>query len=219
MRRAPGQPLDDLNTAAPDRLRQHVAMLAARMIAEDGLDYAGAKRRALRDVFGDQRAPADSIPANAVVEAEVRAYQELFQADTQPRRLRALREIALELMQWLAPFCPHLTGAVLNGTAGEHSDVHLDLFCDSAKDVEIFLINQQIDFEVEDSTRKMNGKLPRGAEEVIQFLWRRPKAAPEGVQLSVYRVDDLRGARTGERKSERCDLSGLQLLLQQENSE
>jgi len=208
---------DEFDGDAPERVRQQIAMLAARMIAEDGLDYAGAKRRAAKELFGGQRVPGDAMPTNTVVEAEVRAYQELFQSDSQPRRLRLLRQVALEVMEMLAPFNPYLVGAVLNGTAGDHTDVHLQLFCDSAKDVEIFLINQGIEIDVEQGSNGHGGKLRRCAEEVIQFLWRGRGLAPEGIHLSIYHVNDLRGARVGERKSERYDLAEVRGLVKEKD--
>jgi hypothetical protein len=36
---------------------------------------------------------------------------------------------------------------VLDGTAGRYAEIDIQLFTDSAKDVEIFLLNQRIDFE------------------------------------------------------------------------
>jgi hypothetical protein len=42
-------------------------------------------------------------------------------------------------------FNPYLTGSVLDGTAGEHSQIDILLFADSAKEVEIFLLNRGID--------------------------------------------------------------------------
>ena len=46
-------------------------------------------------------------------------------------------------MELLDVFDPHLTGAVLNGTAGRHSDICLQLFADSDKELEFFLLNRQ----------------------------------------------------------------------------
>ena len=44
-------------------------------------------------------------------------------------------------------FNPYLSGAVLDGSAGRYAEIDIQLFTDSAKDVEIFLLNQHIDFE------------------------------------------------------------------------
>jgi hypothetical protein len=128
-------------------LRAEIAATAARLIAEDGYDYAQAKRRAVHELIGDQRATA--LPDNAEVERELRRYLRFFDAQAHPKLLAALRLVAADTMERLADFEPHLTGAVLNGTATEHSDIHLHLFVDSAKDVEVFLMNSGIDFDVE----------------------------------------------------------------------
>src|SRR5690606_1670096 len=132
-------------------LRAEIAAAAARLIAEDGADYGTAKRKAARQILGETRVRGDILPDNAQVENEVRLYNELFLADTQPARLLRLREIALIVMAELEAFNPFLTGAVLNGTAGEHSDIHLQLFTESPKDVEVFLLNRNIGFEVSET--------------------------------------------------------------------
>ncbi len=178
----------------PQRVRDEIAVAAARLIAEDGLDYANAKRKAARQVAGETRIGSEWLPDNDQIEEEIRAYQAIFHADFQPALLRALREIALEWMQRLAAFQPFLTGAVLNGTAGEHSDIHLQLFNDSSKDVAIFLLNAGIRYEVHE-TRHFAG---RGMVETLSFLARdRRLDAPYGVHLALYDANDLRGALRG----------------------
>lgn len=185
------------------------------MIAEDGLDYASAKRKALRQVTGHTKVQGDFLPDNAEIEEEVRIYQQLFQGETQPARLLALRQVALSLMRLLAPYRPHLVGAVLNGTAGEHSDIHLQLFTDSAKDVAIHLLNQGIDFEVHE-TPHFRG---RGMVETLSFMWTAPdrgrQTSPEGVHLTLYDGDALRSAPRTEAgaPAERADLRAVELLL------
>jgi hypothetical protein len=47
----------------------------------------------------------------------------------------------------LAPFHPYLTGSVLSGTAGEHSDINLMLFSDDEKAVLLFLLKHNLEFE------------------------------------------------------------------------
>jgi len=190
-----------------DQLRAEIAAAAARMIAEDGADYGTAKRKAIKQILGNAKVKGEIMPDNAQIEEEVRIYNELFFADTQPARLLHLRKLALQMMQELASFNPYLTGAVLNGTAGEHSDIHLQLFAESAKDVEIFLLNKNVDFEVSETTHFKNRSEP---VETLSFMWRN-----EGIHLALYETDDLRGAvrMSASGKPERTDLAGVAALI------
>lgn len=169
-------------------IRQEIATCAARMIAEDGLDYAGAKQKAARQVLGTNRVRGDFLPDNDEITEEVRIYQQLFQSDTQPARLTALRHTALALMRLLDEYQPVLVGAVCNGTAGEHTDIHLNLYTSNAKDVEIFLLNEGIDFEASESLRPGHQK-GREPVETLSFLWSpgsRRRDLAEGVRLHIH---------------------------------
>lgn len=125
-------------------MRNRIAQFAARLMAVDGVnDYALAKRKAARQVGApDTR----NLPSNDEVEQALFAYQNLYQADEQRARLIHLRRSARDMMRCLAPFNPYLTGSVLSGTAGKYAAIEIHLFADSVKDVEMFLINQQMDF-------------------------------------------------------------------------
>ncbi|WP_428826375.1 hypothetical protein ACLIKD_19860 [Azonexus sp. IMCC34842] len=124
--------------------RAAIASAAARLMAEDGItDYHLAKRKAARQLGLTEHV---GFPDNAEVEAELRAYRSLYQGEDHEEQLLALRHTALELLDLLADFRPYLTGSVLEGTAGEHSAIDILLFADSAKEVEIFLLNRGIDF-------------------------------------------------------------------------
>lgn len=125
--------------------RASIASAAARLMAEDGVaDYRLAKRKAARQLgFPEHTA----YPDNAEVEAELRAYRNLYQEEMHPELIRAMRQSALGLLELLADYSPHLAGSVLDGTAGEHSHIDILLFADSAKEVEIFLLNKGIAFE------------------------------------------------------------------------
>lgn len=130
---------------ASSRLRQSIASQAARLMAEEGIDdYGFAKRKAARALGASE---SEALPGNDEVEAELRAYQALFQEDEHPNRLRDLRETALEVMQLLSHYHPYLTGAVLDGTAGRYAEVELEIFADSSKDVEIELLSREIPYE------------------------------------------------------------------------
>jgi hypothetical protein len=182
-------------------LRAEIAAAAARMIAEDGADYGTAKRKAVRQILGDAKVKGDILPDNAQIEDEVRQYNELFFGDSQPARLLHLRKLAVQIMEELALFNPYLTGAVLNGTAGEHSDIHLHLYTESPKDVEIHLFNKDIHFEVSEASSLK----PRGEPvEAVSFIWRK-----EGVHLTLYQFDDLRNSG----KTGRADVATVRALI------
>jgi hypothetical protein len=204
----PRKPFFDLQ-----RVREEIAIAAARLIAEDGLDYATAKRKAARQIVGDARLGGEWLPDNDRIEEQIREYQSLFQADTQPGLLRLLREIALQWMQKFAAFNPYLTGAVLNGTAGNHSDIHLQMFCDNSKEVAIYLLNAGIQYDVSE-TRHFAG---RGQVETLSFLWRDARIAePVGLHLALYDTDDLRGAlrAVAHGRFARANLHSVQALLE-----
>src|SRR3990167_9445967 len=101
-----------------DDLKEEVAATAARMVVEEGLEYGPAKRRAAKQLGMSARA---ALPDNDQFEAAVQDYIALFCADTQPQELQALRELALEWMERLDVFRPHISGAVWHGTATRRS--------------------------------------------------------------------------------------------------
>ena len=120
-----------------------IAALAARMVVEEGLEYAAAKRRAGKQLGLSSRVP---WPDNATMDAAVREHIDLFCADTQPGELRALRELALVWMDRLAAFRPHVGGAVWHGTATRHSDVFIQLYCDDPKSAEWALLDHRVEY-------------------------------------------------------------------------
>jgi hypothetical protein len=145
--------------ATTSHLRRTIAGTAARLMAENGItDYATAKRKAARTLGASKDA---ALPTNDEVEAELRAWQAIFQEDEQPDRLYALRQTALAAMHLLDEFKPRLTGAVLDGTAGRYSPIHLHIFADSSKDVEIWLLAHGLSFE----TRYPSHKQKSGMED------------------------------------------------------
>jgi len=195
------------------QLRAEIAATAARMIAQDGADYATARRKAARQVLGvDQPAP-NLMPDNLQIEDEVRKYQSLFGGSAHAERVRALRETALQVMDALADFRPYLTGAVLNGTAGEHDDIHLQLFADSAKEVEIFLLNRNVNIEISETPHFKGAR--HEPVETVSFLWHK-----EAVHAELYDFHDLRGALKprADGRLQRVDAAGLRALMTTDES-
>lgn len=128
-----------------DLMREQLAHQAAKLMAEDGItDHAFAKRKAARQLGA---ADTQHLPSNQEVDDALHSYRALYQQGSHPGILRRLREDALCTMRVLAEFHPYLTGSVLNGTAGEQSDINLMLFSDDTKSVLLFLLKHGIDFE------------------------------------------------------------------------
>jgi len=195
----------------PSALSAEIAATAARLVVEEGMEYGPAKRRAARYVAKHSVRPAD-LPGNEEVEDEVRAYLALFHADTQPAELAALRQVALDWMQRLAPFRPHLTGAVWRGTATRLNSVHLQLYCDDSKSAELALIDLGLDYQV----GSMPG--PRGEPVDVLSVSSRSPALGEAVtiHMTVLDHDDLRGALKPDARgrTQRGDAAALRALLQ-----
>jgi hypothetical protein len=193
-----------------------LAASAARLVVEEGLEYAAAKHRAARDAGTRRGNSRAELPSNEALEAAVREHIALFCADTQPAELAALRAVALDWMRRLAEFRPHLAGAVWRGTATRLSAIHLDLYADDAKAPEIALINLGIDYHVAD----LGGAGRRGEPLSVLSLATRSTALGEivTVHLTVRDHDDLRGALVPDASGRtwRGDARALERLMQQD---
>lgn len=190
--------------SADEESRREVAALAARFIADGGLDYGSAKVKAARAVFGG-RAPRGAVPDNDEIDEALREHLELFDEGHRERVAR-MRHAALDLMERLAQFTPLATGAAWKGVAAEHAPIHLQLFHDNAKEIQYWLLDRHIAFEA--------GTIPhfRGSGEVeaLSLEWR-----DQSVLLSLYGHDDLRGAlRSGSGNPQRGDRAALAARLE-----
>ena len=166
-------------------MRASIAAAAARIMAEEGIDdFALAKRKAARRLGA---ADSEALPANDEIEAELRAYLALYQAEAHPERITELRRAALEAMLALERFSPYLTGPVLAGLAGPYAEIDLQLFPESTKEVELFLLDRDLAYRASDE-RRYTGDRAR-AVAVISLTW-------EGVplRLSVFDPRDERAA-------------------------
>lgn len=195
--------------AVPHRsnLRREIAALAARMIAEDGIsDYGFAKRKAARQLGAVN---ADELPNNAEIDAEVRTYLAIFQDEEHLERQQVMRIAAAEVMRELDAFRPYLTGAVLEGTAGRYAEVEIDLFPESAKEVEIFFLNHGVAYEHREPRRNQ----PDAPEAILVFDW-----GDVPVKLRIYSPDVERLSRRsphGARQMEKARLATVEALIEQ----
>lgn len=195
------------HSAQRRQMRELIAQAAARMIAEDGIqDYALAKRKAARQLGA---ADTHSLPSNGEVQQALRLHQGLYQKDEQPRRLQQLRTEALATMRMLERFNPCLTGPVLTGTATRHSDISLQLFTDSAKEVELFLLNRNTPYETGETRYKLNDE----TVSVPTFTLRGETGA---VRLTVFSSEDFRKSAHDPTEGgplERAKIKQLEVLL------
>ena len=192
-------------------LRSRLAHEAARLMAEQGIrDYGAAKRKAAeRAGIRDER----DLPANREIEAALRDYQRLFQSATQPQRLRRLRETAVEAMTFFARFEPRLVGAVLEGTADEHSAVCLHLFEDDPSEVLRFLDEHRIPYDEDERVLRLS------REHSAEFPSFRFDAEGTTIDLTVLPRLNLRQAplsRTSDAPMQRASINAVRALLAQE---
>lgn len=180
-------------------LRREIAALAARMMAEDGIsDFGFAKRKAAKQLGATD---GDALPNNTEIETELRAWQTLYQDEEQAERVFEMRTAAVEVMRMLDSFRPYLTGGALEGTAGRYSELEIELFPDSTKDVEIFFLNQDFPYEHREPRRPA----PHAPEAVLSFDW---DDVP--VKLSIY---PSAAERTPRRGQDRARLAQVEALL------
>jgi hypothetical protein len=180
--------------------RARIAAAAARLMAEDGIDdFALAKRKAARQLGVSE---GQALPGNDEIEAELRAYLALYQPEEHPLRVAELREIALDAMRALERFNPYLTGPVLKGIAGPYAEIELQLFPDSVKEVEIFLLDRNLPYETHE-TRRYSGDRVH-AVSVLTLLW---GDAP--LKLSIFDPRDERVALKTSQAGRVMDRAGI----------
>jgi hypothetical protein len=181
-------------------MRQRIAAVAARLMAEDGIDdFARAKRKAARQLGAPE---TEALPGNDEVEAELEAYRALYQADEHPELIAELRRIALDAMRAFERFSPYLTGPVLKGTAGPYAEIELQLFPESPKDVEIFLLERHLSFSTQEG-RRFSGDRAH-AVSVFTLIW---EDAP--LKLSVFDPRDERVALKTSQAGRVMDRAGI----------
>jgi hypothetical protein len=197
-----------MHNSAMDAIKEEIAAVAARLVVEEGLEYGGAKRRAVKQLGLPERT---ALPDNALLEVHVEDYIALFCADTQPQELRILRNLALQWMGRLQQFRPFISGAVWHGTATRRSDIYLQLFCDDPKSAEIGLIDLGVRYDPSTVTGFTGERV-----EALSIQARSAELGEHvGVHLLIYDFDDLRGALKPDNRgrSPRGDAAGLRGLL------
>jgi hypothetical protein len=191
-----------------DHLRKAVAQEAARLMAEHGIhDFLTAKRKAA-ERFGVSDNGA--LPKNSEIEMALAEYQRLFEGESHGQSLYAQRLVALQAMKQLREFEPRLVGAVLSGTATEHSNVQLHLFTDNAESVAIKLLDAGIPHEVTERKVRMS------AERVVARPGLRFEIDAQPIEATVFPTDGIRQAPVSPvdgRPMKRAGVDELEALL------
>ena len=166
-------------------VRREMAAVAAALVADSGLDYGAAKRRAARHLGLADASPKGAMPDNEEIDEALREHLDLFDAAGHEERRESIQLAAIELMEQLAQWSPLITGAAWKGLVTEHAVLHLQIADGHAKEVAIDLINRGLDFDAAETT----GSGGRGRIEVLVGHWR-----DWPVMIAMHPIHDLRGA-------------------------
>lgn len=193
-----------------DDQRQRIAAEAARLISELGLrDYHQAKLRAAQRLgIHDER----HLPRNTEIETALREYQRLFGGEERLAYLRQLRETAVEALRFFERFEPRLVGAVLEGTADQHSAVCLHLHSDDRDSLPLFLAEHGIPYD------QIDRQLRWSDDEAERFDAYRFSADDIPMDLTVLPLSALRQApldRIEGKPMRRANLAAARQLLQE----
>jgi hypothetical protein len=184
-------------------MREQLAHLAARIMAEDGIeDFGRAKRKAARQAGVSE---TRHLPNDDEVEQALRTYRIIYQQDEHRARLRFLRAEAVRAMREFSRFHPHLVGPVLSGSAGRSSDINLQLFTNDAKEVEHYLIDRRFPYrqsdqrmQVGDQMRTLPSLVLTGGEVIVTLtmfladdLHRTVRRLPSGRALARGALEDV----------------------------
>lgn len=190
------------------QVRRLIAEHAARLMAEEGFtSYFAAKQKAAERLGVSS---TRNLPNNREIEDALIDYQRLFQGPEQTGRLQRLRRTAVSAMRFLDRFKPRLVGPVLSGTAAEHTMVSLHLFCDTPEEVGLFLLEQDIPYELAERRLRVNPST-FAAYPSFQFA-----ADDADIELIVFSSKEIRQAPCSPvdgRPMRRATLTEVESLL------
>lgn len=158
--------------------RQQIAEEAARIMIEQGeTNFHAAKQKAAQKSVVESQA---DLPTNQEIEDQIKFRQSLFDPEAQKKLISKKRLEAVRAMKFFKDFEPHLTGAVLEGTASKYSPVEIHLFVDALEEVTIFLMEHNVPFQLVDRRLRL-GKSDEITVPVLSFY-----ADDQLVELTVF---------------------------------
>ena len=195
------------------QMRLRLAQEAAQILLQNGSrDYYAAKHKAALHLGA---ADTRNMPSNTEIESALQEYQRIFRADVQPVELRRLRKAALQAMRFFSDFRPRLVGSVLRGTADEHSVVTLHVVASAVEDLNLFLLQSQIPFEMGEKRVRFQAELMQSLP-VYRFV-----ADDVPIEMVIFPEDGPRQpplSPLDSKPMQRADIRALEKLLQEDLS-
>lgn len=145
--------------------RSSVAKEAARLLYIGAVvEYIQAKEMAVENLG------ANAIPSNYEIAVELDKLADELEGGLRQRRLREMRERAIDIMRVLKKFNPRLIGSVWRGTAKNGSDIDIIALSSSHQNVEAslnnFPIKEKGEVSFKGGVRAYHIKLEVGVDEV-----------------------------------------------------
>ena len=133
-----------------EKLRQNVALLAARLMYErEEKEYFTAKRKAAAQLGVNYKYQPKDLPSNREIREQILLLARLNEGDDRDQKIEAMRLAALRIMRMLEEFHPRLIGSVLTGHVRHGSDIDIHVFCDDEINIAKALTRFDIPHDVE----------------------------------------------------------------------
>lgn len=202
----------------PPRLRAQLAEEAARLMYEEGVkEYFTAKRMAAKRILGRSggrktRHRPHALPTNGEIQAALLSRAELVEGDERTGRLAAMRIVALETMNALAPIAARLIGSVSTGHVRRGSDIDIQVFADDVEELERHLYALGWGYERQQVTIRKFGQIREYVHYHVVSVF--------PVELTIYPRRELRfrpRSSTDGKPIKRMTAAHVQALLENEH--
>src|SRR5438105_4469544 len=157
-RRTNGLPISAHERMANVKLRQAIALEAARLMYERvESEYFTAKRKAAKRLCRGTVKPSD-LPSNAEVRDQIQVFARTHEGESRTANLKDMRLHALRLMRLLCRFRLRLIGSVMTGHTRKGSDIDLHLFSDHLEPITAVLEEEGLQYDVERKHLEKHGE-------------------------------------------------------------
>jgi hypothetical protein len=177
-------------------------------MATEGLhDFHAAKRKAADRIGTNERL---ALPSNLEVQEALISYQSLYGGLQHSINLEKLRQAALQAMQMLDKYTPRLVGPVLDGSAGLHCRVSMQVYCDTAETLILDFLERRLPFRQEQRRLRMN---ERNYQTVPVFLIEVSECTVELILLPAVCIRQLLPSPIDGKPQPRANQAELEAML------